>query len=145
MKGEPFSFSTCGVTTGVPSVLVGFTLGALVVGSPFWLAVVVPPWFVTVVEIGWSLFTLMGSSPGVVLPDWSLEEGCSVGSPPFEDVPSAELFLGFAPLTTVEFLASPSVVVLFPLPVDLGCKLLRLSHPAAPPLMMSRRWTILIS
>ena len=110
-------------------------------------------WFVTVVESGWSLFTLILSSLLLVVPS---EEGCFVGSPPFEDVPSAELFLGLAPLTAVEFLVSPSldvlfppVVVLFPLPVpvplDLGCNLIRSSHPAAPPLMMSGRWTILIS
>lgn len=130
------------------------------------LAVDVLIWFVTPVESGWSWFTLMLSSLGVVLSDWPLiklikEEGCSVGSPLFEEPPSAELFLGLAPLEEeVEFRVSSSVVVLFPpaagclpvvvllslpvsLPLDLGCKLLSSSHP--PPLMMPGRWTILIS
>ena len=110
------------------------------------LAVVVPPRLVTVVESGCLLF--MFSSLCVVLP----EEGCSVGSPLFKAVSSAELFLRFALSTVVEFPLDSSLVVLFPLPVvlvrlpvDLGCNLLRSSHPAAPPLMMFGRWTILIS
>ena len=101
------------------------------------LAVVVPPRLVTVVESGCLLF--MFSSLCVVLS----EEGCSVGSPVFKEVPSTELFLGFSPLTVVEFppasslvVSFPLPVVLVPLPVDLGCKLPRSSHPAAPPLMM---------
>ena len=144
------------------------------------LAVVVPPWLVTVLESSCILF--MFSSLCVVL----REEGCSVGSPLFKAVSSAELFLRFAlstvvefpfasslvvsfplpvvefppasslvvlfPLPVVEFPLASSLVVLFPLPVvlvrlpvDLGCSLLRSSHPAAPPLMMFGRWTILIS
>ena len=127
------------------------------------LAVVVPPWLVTVVESSCILF--MFSFLCVVLP----EEGCSVGSPLFKAVSSAELFLRFAlspvvefpfasslvvlfPLPVVEFPLASSLVVSFPLPVvlvrlpvDLGCNLLRSSHPAAPPLMMFGRWTILIS
>ena len=39
MKREPFSFSAFGFTVGVLSVLVGFTLGALVADSAFCLVV----------------------------------------------------------------------------------------------------------
>ena len=154
----PFLLSTSVVSAGGPFVPFGVKPGGLVsVSLPlltFSLEVVLllsSPVFAVVLPL-W-LDTVVFSSLGVV----PAEEGRSVGSRVLFSVTVVSLVVAVVsfPVGVVSFPAAevlfplevellPLEVELLPLPVpvaalDLGCKLLRSSHPAAPPLIMFGR------